>query len=450
MKYPLLSDLYKVYLQHPVIGTDTRNIKTGSMFFALKGGNFNANQFAKEALSKGAAYAVIDEEAYYTEGCILVKDVLLTLQQLANHHRRQFKIPVIGITGSNGKTTTKELTATVLSKKYKTLFTQGNLNNHIGVPLTLLSLKKEHEIAIIEMGANHQGEIAQLSNIAEPDFGIITNIGKAHLEGFGGPEGVIKAKSELYHFIQSIPKQIESQRNSKDELKRYWYGEGKLFVNADDELLMRLSKGIDRITYGTHPGANCEGITDTKSFLAKAAFLVDGIEVEIQSKLAGRYNFYNMLAATCIGFHFGLTISQVKEAIEEYIPSNNRSQIVKKENNTIWVDAYNANPSSMKTAIEGFAEMQGDGKVLILGDMFELGEDSRKEHQALVDMIAGKKIWEGVYLVGSEFSQTKSPLEVFENMQSFLDWLNAHPIKNKTILLKGSRGMAMERVLERL
>jgi UDP-N-acetylmuramoyl-tripeptide--D-alanyl-D-alanine ligase len=430
MKYPSIEEIYKVYLQHPVVGTDTRNIKAGSMFFALKGGNFNANQFAKEALSKGAAYAVIDEETHYTEGCILVKDVLLTLQQLANHHRRQFKIPVIGITGSNGKTTTKELTAAVLSKKYNTLFTQGNLNNHIGVPLTLLSLKKEHEIAIIEMGANHQGEIAQLSNIAEPDFGIITNIGKAHLEGFGGPEGVIKAKSELYHFIQAK--------------------KGKLFVNADDELLMRLSKGIDRITYGTHPGANCEGITDTKSFLAKAAFLVDGIEVEIQSKLAGRYNFYNMLAATCIGFHFGLTISQVKEAIEEYVPSNNRSQIVKKENNTIWVDAYNANPSSMKTAIEGFAEMQGDGKVLILGDMFELGEDSRKEHQALVDMIAGKKIWEGVYLVGAEFSQTKSPLEVFENMQSFLDWLNTHPIKNKTILLKGSRGMAMERVLERL
>ncbi len=400
------------------------------MFFALKGGNFNANQFAKEALSKGAAYAVIDEEEYYTTGCILVNDVLLTLQQLANHHRRQFKIPVIGITGTNGKTTTKELAAAVLNKKFKTLFTQGNLNNHIGVPLTLLALKKEHEIAIIEMGANHQGEIAQLCIIAEPDFGIITNIGKAHLEGFGGPEGVIKAKSELYHYIQAK--------------------KGKLFVNADDELLMRLSNGIDRTTYGTHPDADCEGITDKESFLAKAAFLVDGIEVEIQSKLAGRYNFYNMLAATCIGFEFGLTLSQVKEAIEEYVPSNNRSQIVKKENNTIWVDAYNANPSSMKTAIEGFAEMEGTGKVLILGDMFELGEDSRKEHQALADMIAGKKAWEGVYLVGAEFSQTKSPLEVFDTMQTFLEWLNAHPIKNKTILLKGSRGMAMERVLEKL
>ncbi|HWY99150.1 MAG TPA: UDP-N-acetylmuramoyl-tripeptide--D-alanyl-D-alanine ligase, partial [Bacteroidia bacterium] len=310
------------------------------------------------------------------------------------------------------------------------LFTQGNLNNHIGVPLTLLALKKDHEIAIIEMGANHQGEIAQLCKIAEPDFGIITNIGKAHLECFGGPEGVIKAKSELYHFIRAR--------------------KGKLFVNADDELLIQLAEGTDIITYGTHPDTDCEGIIDTKSFLAKAAFLVDGIEVEVQSKLAGRYNFYNMLAATCIGFHFGLTISQVKEAIEEYTPSNNRSQIVKKENNTIWVDAYNANPSSMKTAIEGFAEMQGKGKVLILGDMFELGEDSRKEHQALADMIAAKKVWDNVYLVGAEFSQTKSPLEVFENMQAFMEWLAAHPIKNKTILLKGSRGMAMERVLEKL
>lgn len=430
MKYPSISELYKIYLQHPVVGTDTRNIKNGSLFFALKGANFNANTFAKEAVSKGAAYAIIDEEAHYTDKTILVKDVLQTMQQLANHHRRQFKIPVIGITGTNGKTTTKELTAVVLSEKYKTLFTQGNLNNHIGVPLTLLALQKDHQIAIIEMGANHQGEIAELCKIAEPDFGIITNIGKAHLEGFGGPEGVIKAKNELYQYIKSK--------------------KGKLFVNADDELLMRLSEGIDRSTYGTSPHADCEAITDKESFLAKAAFLVDGIEVEIQSKLAGRYNFYNMLAATCIGFNFGLTLNQVKEAIEEYTPSNNRSQIVKKESNTIWVDAYNANPSSMKTAIEGFAEMDGNGKVLILGDMFELGEDSHKEHQALTDLIAAKKVWEGVYLVGPEFCKTKSPAQTFTTMQDFLEWLTAHPLQHKIILLKGSRGMAMERVLEKL
>ena len=430
MKYPSIEDIYKVYLQHPVVDTDTRNIMQGSMFFALKGANFNANEFAKEAISKGAKYAVIDEELHYSEGCILVKDVLTTLQQLANHHRKQFTIPVIGITGSNGKTTTKELMATVLSKKYKTHFTQGNLNNHIGVPLTLLALKKEHEIAIIEMGANHQGEIATLSNIAEPGYGIITNIGKAHLEGFGGPEGVIKAKSELYHFIKAH--------------------KGKLFVNADDELLMRLSHGIDRISYGTTPDADCEGITEKESFLAKAIFIDDGIKVEVQSKLAGRYNFYNMLAAACVGFNFGLTISQIKEAIEGYIPSNNRSQVVKKENNTIWVDAYNANPSSMKSAIETFTELPENNKVLILGDMFELGDDSHKEHQSLVELIENKKCWSAVYLVGKEFGKTTSSAQLFESTEAFTEWLNKNPLKDRTILLKGSRGMAMERVLEKL
>ena len=430
MKYPGIEDLYALYLKYPVVGTDTRNIKKDSIFFALKGANFNANEFAKEAISKGAKYAVIDEEAHYTEGCILVKDVLTTLQQLANYHRKQFKIPVIGITGSNGKTTTKELMATVLSKKYKTHFTQGNLNNHIGVPLTLLALKKEHEIAIIEMGANHQGEIAALSNIAEPDFGVITNIGKAHLEGFGGPEGVIKAKSELYHFI-------------KDK-------KGKLFVNADDELLMRLSTGIDRVTYGTTPNADCEGITEKESFLAKAIFIDDGIEVEVQSKLAGKYNFYNMLAAACVGFNFGLTLSQIKEAIEGYVPSNNRSQVVKKESNTIWVDAYNANPSSMKSAIETFAELPENNKVLILGDMFELGDESPKEHQTLADLIENKKCWNAVYLVGKEFGKTKSSAQLFETTEAFAEWMKAHALKERTILLKGSRGMAMEKLLERL
>lgn len=430
MKYPNIEEIYSVYLKHPVVCTDTRNIKQGSIFFALKGANFNANTFAKEAISKGAKYAVIDEEVHYSDGCILVDDVLTTLQKLANHHRNQSDIPFIAITGSNGKTTTKELTAAVLSKKFKTLFTQGNLNNHIGVPLTLLSLTKEHQMAIIEMGANHQGEIAQLCKIAEPDYGIITNIGKAHLEGFGGPEGVIKAKSELYHYIKASG--------------------GKLFVNADDDLLMRLSEGIDRITYGTKPGVDCEGLDDKTSFLAKGIFLDDGIEVEIQSQLAGRYNFYNILAAACVGFHFRLTLSQIKSAIEGYIPSNNRSQIVKKENNTIWVDAYNANPSSMKTAVENFATIPEKGKVLILGDMFELGEDSAKEHQALADLIESKKVWDGVYLVGAEFIKTKSSAQRFPNMEAFIDWVGKNPLKTKTILLKGSRGMAMERVLEKL
>jgi len=430
MKHPSIEEIYKLYLQYPNVCSDTRNIKQGSIFFALKGGNFNANTFAKEALSKGAKYSVIDEEAHYTEGCILVPDVLTTLQKLANHHRKQSNIPFIGITGSNGKTTTKELTAAVLSKKYRTLFTQGNLNNHIGVPLTLLALTKEHEIAIIEMGANHQGEIAELCKIAEPDYGIITNIGRAHLEGFGGPEGVIKGKSELYHFIKAKG--------------------GKLFVNADDELLVKLSNDIERITYGTAKNTDCEGLYDKQSFLAKGIFIDDGIEVEIQSQLAGRYNFYNILAATCVGFHFGLSLSQIKSAIEGYTPSNNRSQILKKGNNTIWVDAYNANPSSMKTAIENFAELSEKGKVLILGDMFELGVDSNKEHQALVDLIESKKTWDGVYLVGKEFSKTKSNSRLFDNMDAFLKWVDSNPLKAKTILLKGSRGMAMERVLEKL
>jgi UDP-N-acetylmuramoyl-tripeptide--D-alanyl-D-alanine ligase len=430
MKHPPIDKLYNIYLQHPVVGTDTRNIKPGSLFFALKGGNFNANTFAKEALNKGAAHAIIDEEAYFVEGCILVPNVLSTLQQLANHHRRQMHIPVIGITGSNGKTTTKELTATVLGKKFNTLFTQGNLNNHIGVPLTLLGLRKEHEIAIIEMGANHQGEIAELCNIAEPSFGIITNIGKAHLEGFGGPLGVIKAKSELYHHIKK-------------------HG-GKLFVNADDDLLIDLSKDIERITYGSKPGVDCEGIDDKESFLAKGIFIDDGIEVEIQSHLAGRYNFYNMMAATCIGFHFGLSLTQIKQAIEGYVPNNNRSQIVTKGDNTIWVDAYNANPSSMKSAIENFAEIPAMGKVLILGDMFELGADSHSEHQTLAEFIDNKKVWDAVYLVGKEFAQTKTHAQHFENMESFMEWLQNHPLKTKTILLKGSRGMAMERILEKL
>jgi len=430
MKYPKIEDIYSLYLQHPVVCTDTRNIKKDSIFFALKGANFNANTFAKEALTKGAKYAVIDEEAYYSEGCILVKDVLTTLQQLANYHRRQFHIPVIGITGTNGKTTTKELTAAVLSEKFKTHFTQGNLNNHIGVPLTLLQLKKEHQIAIIEMGANHQGEIAELCTIAEPNYGIITNIGKAHLEGFGGPEGVIKAKSELYHHIKAH--------------------KGRLFVNADDELLMRLSHGIERITYGTKPGVDCEGIDDKDALLAKGIFIDDGIEVEIQSRLAGRYNFYNMLVAACVGFHLGLTITQIKDGIEDYIPSNNRSQIVKKESNTIWVDAYNANPSSMKSAVESFSQMPGEGKTLILGDMFELGDDSAKEHQTLADLIENKKCWDAVYLVGKEFAKTKSSAKRFESTDALIEWIHSNPLKTKTILLKGSRGMAMERVLEKL
>lgn len=430
MKNPSIEELYRIYLEHPVVCTDTRNIKTGSMFFALKGANFNANEFATEAIRQGCSHAIIDEEKYYTDKCILVPDVMATLQKLANHHRRQFSIPVIGITGTNGKTTTKELTAAVLSKKYNVLFTQGNLNNHIGVPLTLLNLTKEHGIAVIEMGANHVGEIDMLSRIAEPNYGIITNIGKAHLEGFGGYEGVIKAKSELYKFIKET--------------------NGELFVNADDDLLMSLSDGI-YFTYGTSVDADIRGIPNGKSMFAEGKIeMIDGEEIEVKSSLAGSYNFYNMLAATCIGFYFEVSPAQIKEAIETYVPSNNRSQVIKKGSNTIWMDAYNANPSSMKIAIQNFAVSNAEGKVLILGDMFELGGDSQKEHQAIAELIESYKNWHGVYLIGKEFLSVKSSAMLFPGTEDFMVWLSTHPLKNATVLLKGSRGMRMETILEKI
>jgi UDP-N-acetylmuramoyl-tripeptide--D-alanyl-D-alanine ligase len=428
MKNPSTEELYKVFLQYSVVCTDTRNIKPGSLFFALKGANFNANEFAAEAIKKGCSFAIIDEERYYSDKCILVPDVLETLQKLANYHRRQFTIPVIGITGTNGKTTTKELTSAVLSKKYNTLFTQGNLNNHIGVPLTLLSLTKEHGIAVIEMGANHVGEIDFLSRIAEPDYGIITNIGKAHLEGFGGYEGVIKAKSELYKFIAEK--------------------KGMLFVNGDDDLLMKLSMAIDRITYGTANNSDIRGIADNESFLAKGAIIIDGNKMDVNSSLAGSYNFYNILASACIGNHFGVSLQLIKAAIEEYTPNNNRSQVVKRDSNTIWIDAYNANPSSMKIAIENFAALYAPDKILILGDMFELGEDSLKEHQAIVEVIDKQGDWAGVHLIGKEFSKVKSSASLFDSVEEFIKWVSGHPFKNAVILLKGSRGMKMERILE--
>jgi UDP-N-acetylmuramoyl-tripeptide--D-alanyl-D-alanine ligase len=429
MKNISTGELYKLFLQHPVVCTDTRNIKEGSLFFALKGANFNANEFAKDALSKGCAYAIIDDEKHYSDKCILVPDVLETLQKLATHHRRQFTIPVIGITGTNGKTTTKELTAAVLAKKYNVLFTQGNLNNHIGVPMTLLRLNKEHGIAVIEMGANHVGEIWDLCNIAEPDFGIITNIGKAHLEGFGGYEGVIKAKGEMYDYIQMKG--------------------GSLFVNADDDLLMKLSEGINKITYGVSNSSVVRGIIDKESFLAKGKVIIEGKEVGVGSNLAGSYNFYNILAAACIGSNFGVSPEQIKSAIEEYIPSNNRSQIEKRGSNTIWVDAYNANPSSMKIAIENFAALNNPGKILILGDMYELGNDSHKEHQAIADLIERKQ-WGKVFLIGKDFSSTKSSAQLFASVEEFIKWLSENPFKDATILLKGSRGMQMERILDKI
>lgn len=424
-----IEELYGIFSSHTEISIDTRKIIQGSIFFALKGSNFNGNSFAKEALNKGAAYAVIDEKKYDSGNCLLVEDTLQTLQKLATYHKKFIGRFAIAVTGSNGKTTTKELIAAVMKKRFNVLFTEGNLNNHIGVPLTLLKLRKEHDCAVIEMGANHVGEIAALCKMADPVSGIITNIGKAHLEGFGGLEGVIKAKTELYKYIKN--------------------NGGKVFVNADDELLMKLSEDIDRITYGTSPDADFVGIKGKNSFPVDGKMIVNGKKVHFKSHLAGDYNFYNILAAASFGFWYSFTGKELKDAIEEYIPSNNRSQIIQKGTNTVWMDCYNANPDSMSAAINNMAALDRKNNVLILGDMFELGYESKNEHEKIIRLIEEKNRWDAVYLVGNEFSKIiPSNGLVFKDVANLKSWLTLHPLKDKTILLKGSRGMKMEEVLE--
>ena len=420
--------LYAIYKLHPKVCTDTRTIIPDSIFFALKGGSFNANEFAEQALKNGCKYSVIDEEKYKKdERFILVDDVLKSLQELAKYHRSQLKIPFIGITGTNGKTTTKELIKTVLSKKYITLATTGNLNNHIGVPLTILSVTDAVEIAVIEMGANHVGEIAMLCEIAQPDYGIITNIGKAHLEGFGSFEGVIKAKSELYQYIKKT--------------------KGKVFVNADNELLSKLLEGIEKITYGTSEKSNCRGeVTEVNPFM-KITFSGENIA----SHLPGRYNAENILCAICVGGFFGVEMKSIKQAIEEYIPSDNRSQLVKKRSNTLLLDAYNANPTSMEASVSNFADMDLPNKVLIIGDMFELGNFSKTEHEKILKLIFQKN-FSKILLIGAEFCEAgkNSAYKLFKNSQEAFDWLKKNPIENSTILIKGSRGMKLEKVVEAL
>jgi UDP-N-acetylmuramoyl-tripeptide--D-alanyl-D-alanine ligase len=432
LKHISTEELYSVYLEaNQRICTDTRKLEKGSLFFALKGANFNANEFAKKAINEGCVLAVVDDEKYATEpGIVLVKDVLIALQQLANHHRRQFKIPFLAITGSNGKTTNKELINAVLSKKYKTLATIGNLNNHIGVPLTLLRLKKEHEFAIIEMGANHIGEIEELCRIADPDFGLITNIGKAHLEGFGGIEGVKKGKSELYKALKKV--------------------NGKAFVNGDDEVLYALAFENDKITYGCKKiydvtGKNCT-TAETVSFKYTTRYGNKDWNALplINTQIIGTYNFINCLAATCVGNYFKVEEELIKLALENYVPDMNRSQLVKTKKNTIILDAYNANPNSMKAAIENFAGYKAEKKMLLLGDMFELGEYSAEEHQKLVDLLKENK-FEDVILVGEEFS--KLPGKDYTRFKTTAEgriYLEKMNVTDTTILIKGSRGMKME------
>ncbi|NOX47645.1 MAG: UDP-N-acetylmuramoyl-tripeptide--D-alanyl-D-alanine ligase [Chlorobi bacterium] len=424
-----INKLYGLFLEHPKISTDSRNIIEGSLFFALKGENFNGNKYAEDALSKGAAFAIIDEKEHKKNNrFFLVEDVLKSLQELAKFHRQQLHCPIIAITGTNGKTTTKELIREVLSEKHKTKATTGNLNNHIGVPLTLLSFSKDLEMGIVEMGANHPNEIAALCDIAQPDFGLITNIGKAHLEGFGSFEGVIRAKSELYSFI----------KNAK----------GKIFINEDNELLKRIGKGIPQISYGTSDNCFVKGkLTKSHPFI-NMAFSENGNSVNVNSRLVGTYNFENLMAAVCIGKYFDVGTTQIKNALEAYRPKNQRSQFLKTKSNEIIIDAYNANPTSMKAAIDSFAQSPMNDKVLILGDMLELGKDSLKEHKNIISLI--KNRFESIFLVGEQFCIVAKGSETpcFKSTSELKEYLSVHPLKNTSILLKASRGIQIENVLD--
>jgi UDP-N-acetylmuramoyl-tripeptide--D-alanyl-D-alanine ligase len=422
-----IEQLYQHFLACNSVCTDTRKISENCIFFALKGENFDANTFANEALEKGAKYVVIDNPSYKIEGkTLLVEDTLIALQKLANHHRKALNTKIITLTGSNGKTTTKELIHTVLSKKYNTIATIGNLNNHIGVPLTLLRLTKETEIGIIEMGANHQKEIEFLCEITEPDFGYVTNFGKAHLEGFGGVEGVIKGKSEMYTFLQNNNKLV--------------------FANLDDPIQEEKTKQMNRYTISKEKEGNIKIDSIEASPMVKISFE----NTTIQSHLIGLYNSNNINAAIAIGKYFEVPNNQIKEAIENYIPENNRSQLIKKGTNEIILDAYNANPSSMQVAIENFKQLNHKNKIAILGDMFELGKESLEEHHKTVALLKGETNIT-TYFIGKDFHTNRikeSNLYFFEDFLSFSTYLKSIQITNSLILIKGSRGMALERTLE--
>ncbi len=434
-------NIYQLYKKTGIISTDSRESTQGGVFFALKGDNFDGNGFASKALENGCDYAVIDNPANKkSEKYILVDDVLKTLQEVAVVHRNNLNIPIIGITGSNGKTTTKELMAAVLSMKFRTGSTRGNLNNHIGVPITILSLPKETQIAVIEMGANHQGEIARLCEIAKPNYGIITNIGKAHLEGFGGPDGVKKAKAELYQYL--------SKTN------------GTAFVNSGDDTLVSLinKTGCNFISYGTSPDDFCLGIDMGSnpfvniSLVDKSCSLASPSRKEIHSNLFGNYNFSNILAAVCTGMHFGIEFSQIKQAIESYFPSNNRSQVVETEKNTLILDNYNANPTSMKIALDSFFSLDDERKVVILGDMLELGKYAEKEHERIINKIINYKNLFRVFLIGPLFNKTckNEDITCFDTVTELIAHLKKNPLTETSVLVKGSRKIQLEKVIAML
>ncbi|MGO4819594.1 UDP-N-acetylmuramoyl-tripeptide--D-alanyl-D-alanine ligase [Flavobacterium sp. W22_SRS_FP1] len=422
--------IHSLFLKCNSVSIDTRKIESNSLFVAIRGERFDANTFAKEALAKGASFVIIDDKSFYIdERTILVDDSLFALQELAKFHRIHLKLPIIALTGSNGKTTTKELIHAVLSMKYNTKATVGNLNNHIGVPLTLLSFNSETEIGIVEMGANHKKEIEFLCELAKPNYGYITNFGKAHLEGFGGVAGVIEGKSELYYYLAD-----------SDMLA---------FVNLEDPIQVERSKDLRSYSFGVN---NEEADLQIKSVQANPFVEVCYSDVTISSHLIGLYNANNVNAAVAIGKYFGVDDLAVKEALESYIPENNRSQLILKGTNEIILDAYNANPSSMAVAIENFLQLEKPNKVIILGDMFELGDESQKEHVEIVKLLLNEK---GVkcFFVGSDFysNRISSPQFYFyDSFNAFSDFLKEKKIENSTILIKGSRGMALERTLEYL
>jgi UDP-N-acetylmuramoyl-tripeptide--D-alanyl-D-alanine ligase len=435
-----IEQLHDIYLRHPSIQTDTRQLAPGDLFFALKGPNFNGNQFAAKALELGAAYAVIDEAPGRgpdepalqgpSDRLLLVPDVLTSLQQLALHHRKQFDIPFIAITGSNGKTTTKELIHAVLSSTFTTYTTKGNLNNHIGIPLTILSVRKDAELAVVEMGANHQKEIEAYCAYTLPTHGIITNIGKAHLEGFGGIEGVRKGKGELYDFLRTH--------------------NGTAFVLTNSPDLPAMSRGIPHIiTYGTQ-NANVTGVADRSAETFLHVTITHGANTgTIKTQLVGDYNLPNVLVAVAAGKQFGVPDDKIRESIEQYTPSNSRSQLIEKDGLHIILDAYNANPSSMRAAIENFALLPGADpthKVLILGAMAELGPESLAEHQGVIDLIA-QYPWQQVVLVGGDFRKLSHPYLSFANSKEAGHWLAGVGLTNAYLLIKGSRSMKMEEVL---
>ena len=430
-----IEKLYDLFIEcNQKITTDTRKLEKGSIFFALKGENFDANTFASEAIKGGCAYAVIDNpDISDGEKLLFVNNVLETLQNLAKYHRTQLMYPVIGITGSNAKTTHKELIHAVLSQKFNAFATKGNLNNHIGVPLTILSLTQQHEIAIIEMGANHQGEIAQLCDIANPDYGIITNIGRAHLEGFGGEEGIKKGKGELYKHIA----------NRK----------GKLFVNGNDNVLTEMAGSIDKIVYGENKEFDVFGKAYENSEFVEFKWTVKGEEFEqkplVKTQMFGHYNFINLMCAVCIGNYFGVPALLINKALEEYVPEMNRSQIKKTERNTLILDAYNANPSSMNLAIQNFIKQPFSSKMCLLGDMLELGEYSKSEHEKILKSLKDQNI-KSVILVGPLFYQLKDEylaFHFFAKIEEAEEYIKNQTVNGETILIKGSRGIKLEKLV---